>query len=235
MAGPARFDQPVRHSPSTEDYVRTIYKLTEVDAGRAPAVSTGALAARLGVGASACSGMIRKLGDAGLVEHPPYGDIALSADGRTLALDVVRRHRVLELYLVRELGYSWDEVDSDAEVLEHAVSARMLERMEDKLGHPTVDPHGDPIPGRDGTLSRPVLIPLAELATGGTGLVARVLDDDPDLLRYLSGRALVLGSRIEVLGREPFDGTMTVRVDDGRGELALGHRVARAVLIDSDG
>jgi DtxR family Mn-dependent transcriptional regulator len=214
-----------------EDYVKTIYKLTE---SSADSVTPGELSGRLGVTASSVSGMIRKLDDAGLVEHPRYGDVALTDSGRRLALDVVRRHRLIELYLVRALGYSWDEVHEEAEVLEHVVSERLLARIADALDHPTHDPHGDPIPDSEGKIVARETQTLAELPVGESGWVARVSDEDSELLVYLAACGIGLGARVHVLDRGPFDGPTVVAVEaDGvRGEHSFGARVTQAVLIE---
>jgi len=223
--------EPKTHSPSVEDYVKTIYKLTE---SSAESVTTGELSGRLGVTASSVSGMIRKLDDAGLVEHPRYGDVALTDAGRRLALDVVRRHRLIELYLVRALGYSWDEVHEEAEVLEHVVSERLLARIAEALDHPTHDPHGDPIPDPDGKIVPRETRTLAELPVGESGRVARVSDEDSELLVYLAECGIGLGAWVEVLARGPFDGptTVAIGVDAGRHEHSFGARVTEALLIE---
>lgn len=219
-----------QHSPSIEDYVKAIYKVSERDEGP---VTTTALAAELGVSASSASGMLRKLAERDLVLHTRYGGAELTDAGRRLALDIVRRHRLIESYLAHELGYSWDEVHDEAEVLEHVVSPTLLARMAAKLGEPTSDPHGDPIPAADGTLSSPQATALAELAPGTTGTIARVRDDDPDLLRYLSTQRIGLGDPIEVVERQPFGGPLLVRVGAPPHDAvhAFGPGVAEAVSI----
>ncbi|MDN5853138.1 MAG: metal-dependent transcriptional regulator, partial [Actinomycetia bacterium] len=217
---------------ATEDYLKVIFALGEWDTGStvaARAVASSAVAARLGLSASSVSEMVRKLGGLGLVRHERYGAIALTSDGRDEALTVLRRHRLIETYLVRALAYSWDEVHDEAEVLEHAVSALMIERMDAALGHPWRDPHGDPIPTADGVIHQPPARPLSDLDEDEAGYLARIADDDPALLRELSERGLALDVRAVRRGRRPLGGSTEVefhhgptsmRVDHGDGALA---------------
>ncbi|MGO3813376.1 MAG: metal-dependent transcriptional regulator [Cellulosimicrobium funkei] len=153
---------------------------------------------------------VRRLSAQGLLEHAPYGAITLTERGRSLALAMVRRHRLLETYLVSELGYGWDEVHDEAEVLEHAVSDLLIERIDARLGHPTRDPHGDPIPGADGTVVRPPAVPLAELVVGDRGTVVRISDADPDVLRYLAEIGVGLDTGVEVRERREYAGILSV-------------------------
>ena len=210
------------HSPSIEDYVKTVYKLGELGAA---AITTTALAAALEVAPSSASGMVRKLDAVGLVEHARYGDVELTAAGRRLALDVVRRHRLIELYLVDALGYSWDEVHDEAEQLEHVVSDKLLDRIAERLGDPAYDPHGDPIPSRDGTIQTSPTVLLSSLPPGSTGRFVRVSDADPDLLRHLHGLGVALGDRVEVVERQPFGGPLLVRI----GAPATPHSLAPGI------
>lgn len=200
---------PFSYSPAVEDYVKAVYKLGE---SGGPAVTTTALAHQLAVTPSSASGMVRKLGELGLVAHTRYREVTLTAAGQQVALDVVRRHRLIERYLVDALGYSWDEVHEEAETLEHAVSATLVARIDHHLGHPVFDPHGDPIPDRDGTLPHQPSVALSALAPGSTGHIARVRDTDPDLLRHLTTWNVSLGDRVEVLEQQPFGGPLLVRI-----------------------
>ena len=150
--------------------------------------------------------MVRKLKDQGLVDHKPYSAVTLTSDGVRLALSMVRRHRLIETFLVRELGYRWDEVHDEAELLEHAVSDTFIERMAAKLGNPARDPHGDPIPAADGSVLMPAAHRLSELDDGHTGRITRISDENPELLRYLAAEDIDLDAEVEVVGRRPFGG-----------------------------
>lgn len=218
-----------RPSSSIEDYIRVIYGLVE----RGEDVTNTSLAARLEVSPSSVSGMVTKLSQQGLVEHVPYRGIALTPAGRLLAHGVLRRHRLIETYLVRELGYTWDEVHAEADALEHAVSDRLVERIAAKLGNPVRDPHGDPIPAADGSVEELPTRLLDELAPGTVGQIARVWDTDPSLLRYLSEHAIGLGERIEVVERQPFGGPIVVRVGSPPDVAthALGKEIAQALSV----
>ena len=170
-----------------EDYLKVIYAHTE---WQPEPITTGALAARLGLAASSVTEMVKKLVAQGLVSHEPYGAVELTAEGTALALQMVRRHRLIETWLVEHIGYTWDEVHDEAEVLEHAMSDRLLSAIEAQLGHPSRDPHGDPIPRADGTVERPAAVLLADAPDGG--VVARVSDRDPLLLRHLEAEGIVV-------------------------------------------
>ncbi|ASU78141.1 metal-dependent transcriptional regulator [Actinopolyspora erythraea] len=218
-----------RHSASVEDYVRTIYGLGE----RGAAVTNTTLTARLGLSPSSVSGMINKLAQLGLVTHERYRSVELTDEGRRLACDVLRRHRLLELFLVEILGYTWDEVHEEADSLEHAVSDELIEHIAAKLEHPTHDPHGDPIPSADGVVEKPTTKLLEQLEPGTVGTIARVWDTDSELLRYLTDHGLTLGNRIEVVERKPFGGPLVVRVgDSGAAETHfLGSEIAQTLSI----
>ncbi len=209
---------------ATEDYLKVIFALGEwrtespVDSR---AVATSAVAARLGLSSSSVSEMVRKLAALGLVRHERYGAIVLTSDGLDEALTVLRRHRLIETYLVRALAYSWDEVHDEAEVLEHAVSARMIERMDTALGRPWRDPHGDPIPTADGVIHQPPARPMAELGEHETGYLARIADDDPALLRELSERGLTLDVRAVRHGRRALGGSTEVEFDRGGTPMSV--------------
>ena len=196
---------------TVEDYVKAVYML-ELREGTA---STTTLAARLDVTPGAVSGMLPKLTALGLVEHEPYRGVRLTDRGRLVALEVVRHHRLLELFLVESLGMGWDEVHAEAEVLEHVLSEELEELIAAKLGHPTLDPHGDPIPSRDLAIADDVESrDLYQLEPGARGTLVRVSDDDPEMLRFLAERGITPGTRLEVVDRQPFDGPLTVRVGD---------------------
>ncbi|GHF01593.1 transcriptional regulator [Amycolatopsis deserti] len=223
-------DSPHRSpSSSIEDYIRVIYGLVE----RGEAVTNTTLAGRLEVSPSSASGMVTKLAQQGLVEHVPYRGIELTPEGRRLARGVLRRHRLIETYLVQELGYTWDEVHGEADALEHAVSDRLIERIAAKLGNPVRDPHGDPIPAADGSVEEVPTRLLDEMEPGAVGQIVRVWDTDPDMLRYLADHAIALGERIEVVERQPFGGSLVVKVGSGTEAAthALGKEIAQALSV----
>lgn len=171
-----------------EDYLKVIYAHTE---WQPEPITTGALAARLGLAASTVTEMVKKLVAQGLVSHKPYGAVELTQDGSTLALAMTRRHRLIETWLVEHIGYTWDEVHDEAEVLEHAMSDRLLAAIDAQLGHPVRDPHGDPIPAADGTVSRPDGVRLSDVEGG---IVVRISDRDPLVLRHLEAEGVGLDS-----------------------------------------
>ncbi|MGJ9402453.1 metal-dependent transcriptional regulator [Arthrobacter sp. KK5.5] len=180
-------------SSNEEDYLKAVYGLGEWD--RHP-VTTGAVAAKLGVSPASATSMVAKLVGRGLLDHPPYGAVSLTPEGRRCALAVVRRHRLIETFLVGELGYGWDEVHDEAELLEHTVSARFIDRLDARLGHPASDPHGDPIPTAGGDLRLPAAVRLDQ-ASSGSAVVVRVSDADPGLLRACAAVGIVPGSQLD--------------------------------------
>lgn len=226
-AGPHRVGH-TGSSEAVENYAKAIYSLEQRAGGQA--VSTNDLAERMQVTPASASSMVRKLTELGLVEHEPYHGVSLTEDGLRLALEVLRHHRLLELYLAEHLGVPWDRVHEEAEALEHVISEDLEARIAAKLGHPTHDPHGDPIPSADLVIAEPGTRALADLAAGDRGTFARVSDADPEMLRYLTGRGIAIGDELEVLERQPFDGPLTVRVGDTLhtlgGGLALAMRIA---------
>jgi DtxR family Mn-dependent transcriptional regulator len=196
---------------AVEDYVKAVYML-ELREGT---TSTTALAARLEVTPAAVSGMLPKLTALGLVEHEPYRGVRLTDRGRLVALEVVRHHRLLELFLVESLGMGWDEVHAEAEVLEHVLSEELEELIAAKLGNPTLDPHGDPIPSRELAIDDDIdSRDLYQLEPGARGTLVRVSDDDPEMLRFLTERGITPGTQLEVIDRQPFEGPLSVRVGD---------------------
>lgn len=210
---------------AVQDYAKAIYTLE----ARAGSASTNELAALLEVRPASVSGMLRKLSELGLVEHERYRGVRLTARGRRVALEVIRHHRLLELFLVENLGMAWDEVHDEAEVLEHALSEELEELIAAKLGHPTVDPHGDPIPSRELKLAEAPAPALAELEPGESATFVRISDSDPEMLRFLGERGIVPGTELELVERQPFDGPLFVRV--GRETHALGAVLARAMRV----
>lgn len=209
-----------------EDYLKTIYNLAETESP----VSTSRLAEARQVKPSSVTSMIQRLDKLQLIDYEKHNGVVLTPHGRKIALEVIRHHRLIELYLIEALGFSWDEVHEQADILEHVISEKLEERIAAALGHPTVDPHGDPIPQRDGTIITVVAQPLATLQAGDVGEVARIPNDEnSEMLRYLAELGLVPGAAVEVLQIAPFDGPLTVRVNDV--ETIVGHTVATAVLV----
>jgi DtxR family Mn-dependent transcriptional regulator len=216
-----------RPSEAIEDYAKAIYSLAGRTGG---AVSTNALAERLGVTPASVSAMVKKLDDRGLVEHVPYKGVALTPAGTRVALEVLRHHRLLETYLAEHLGVPWDRVHEEAEALEHVLSEYLEARIAAKLGNPTHDPHGDPIPSVELVIAEGHTVSLSELEAGARGHFVRVSDSDPEMLRYLAERGVALGDELEVLERQPFDGPLTVRFGDRL--LTLGGALARAMRVE---
>lgn len=220
-------DQP---SEAIEDYVKAIYALARRSDGT---VTTNALAARLGVTAGSVSAMNKKLAERGLAEHEPYRNVRLTAEGERVALAVMRKHRLLELYLAEHLGVPWDRVHAEAEALEHVLSEDLEARIAAKLGDPTHDPHGDPIPDADLVIDEAQTSNLVDMQVGDRGRFVRVSDANPEMLRYLDGRGIALGDELEIVDRQPFDGPLTVRV--GSRQEVLGGGLARVMRIDVRG
>lgn len=208
-----------------EDYLKAIYELER--AGEAAATSR--LATRLSVAPASVTGMVRRLARQGLLTHQRYRGVRLTVAGRKAALLTIRRHRVIETYLVRALGYRWDEVHEEAERLEHAASEDFINRIAAAIGEPTVDPHGAPIPSREGAVEELRFRTLAEVPAGAVAEVMHVADEDPSLLRYLADLAITPGCRVRVLDRAPFDGPITLEV--GKRSRAIGPALAARVLV----
>jgi DtxR family transcriptional regulator, Mn-dependent transcriptional regulator len=215
------------HSEAVEDYVKAIYSLAARGDGTA---TTTALAARLGVTPGSASAMVKKLADRGLADHARYRGVRLTAEGERLALEVLRHHRLIELFLAEHLDVPWDRVHDEAEALEHVLSEDLEARIAAKLGHPTHDPHGDPIPSADLCVDDGETLALDDLQPGARGRFVRVSDADPALLRYLGDLGVSVGARLEVVDRQPFDGPVTVRLD-GHHHV-LGGRLVRAMRVE---
>ena len=213
-------------SPAVEDYLKTIFHLSS-DGGTA---GTSAVAERLGVTAGSVTGMLKRLAEQGFVEHVPYYGARLTETGQQRAVAIIRRHRILELFLVEVLGYSWDEVHEEAERLEHSVSVRLIDRMSEVLGRPESDPHGAPIPSAEGRLDERRYPSLADIDAGHRAVLRRVSDEDPEALRYLAGMGLRPGAEIEVIERAPFEGPLRIRV--GGAEQVLGRRFAATLQVE---
>jgi DtxR family transcriptional regulator, Mn-dependent transcriptional regulator len=230
MAAREQQSQQARSS-AVEDYCKAIFTLES----RADApVSTSALAERLEITPGSVSAMLKKLGDLSLIAHVPYRGVRLTADGRKVALEVIRHHRLLELFLAEALAMPWDRVHAEAEVLEHVLSEELEQLIAAKLGDPTLDPHGDPIPSAELELAEIETHPLDRLSEGDSGVFVRVSDADPEMLRYLSERGISPGERLEVLECQPFGGPLTVSFGDA-AEYAIGGQLARAMRVELDG
>ncbi|MCR2793361.1 metal-dependent transcriptional regulator [Microbacterium sp. zg.Y625] len=207
--------------PVADDYLKTIYHHTE---WQGDPVTPSRLASELGLAPSSVTEMVQKLAAQGLVTHRPYGPVQLTDEGMRRAAAVIRRHRLVETWLVREFGYAWDEVHDEAEVLEHTISDRLLEGIAARLGHPRFDPHGDAIPDADGTVHREPFVLLARADAGHTGRVLRVSDRDPALLRACEEAGLDVGHTLTVVG----DGTVSI---DGAPAIALPAGAAEAIWV----
>jgi DtxR family transcriptional regulator, Mn-dependent transcriptional regulator len=220
---------PVRDpaiSSAVEDYAKAIYTL---ESRGAATVTTTAIAERLGVTAASASGMVRKLCELELVSHEPYKGVRLTDRGTEVALEVIRHHRLLELYLAESLGLPWDRVHAEAEVLEHVLSEELEDLIAAKLGNPTHDPHGDPIPTRDLVMEERPSVAMSTLEPGSSGTFVRISDSDPAMLRYLAERGIAPGERFEVVEKQPFGGPLFASFGDAihvlGGQLADAMRV----------
>jgi DtxR family transcriptional regulator, Mn-dependent transcriptional regulator len=211
---------------AVEDFLKAVYTLGQ-DGER---VSTSALSALLAVSAPSVTDMARRLADEGLLDYRRYRGVSLTPQGEGMALRIIRRHRLIELYLMRELGYALVDVHDEAEKLEHAVSPMFIDAIERKLGYPEYDPHGDPIPDADGVTPSRDLVPLTELAIGEPATVQRYASDQADLLAYLIGHGFGLGTEVRVTAHEPFDGSLSVVVASQATSIA--HRAAAQVLVE---
>lgn len=211
-------------SRSIEDYLKVIYKL-ELESGSA---QTSAIADALAIAPPSVSGMVKRLADAELVTHVPYRGVELTEAGRRQALRMLRRHRILESYLIGHLGYDWDDVDREAERLEHAVSDDLVERMAVKLGNPTHDPHGAPIPSAAGTIDPTRYVPMTEIEVGLAGRFRMIGDADPERLRFIASLGLRPGAEFRVLDRQPFNGPVTIELDGDRKEV-IGFALASSL------
>jgi DtxR family transcriptional regulator, Mn-dependent transcriptional regulator len=209
-------------SQAVEDYIKAIYRL-EADSDDG-GVSTTKIAESLEVSSASVTNMIKKLAKMGLVRYESYYGTELTEAGKKIALEIIRHHRLLELYLKEVMGYSWDEVHDEAEKLEHHISERFEDKIAELLNNPTHDPHGDPIPSKDGVMPEIATEPLTEAEIGESLMLGRVADQDPELLRYLEEIGLIPGIILEVIKKAPFNGPVTIKVEDE--ELVVGYEVA---------
>jgi len=220
-------------SSAAQDYLKAIYQLAERPPRAASVlVSTTALAQRLDVSAASATNMLKRLDQLGLVAHVPYHGARLTERGRAVALEVVRHHRLLETYLAQALGVPWDEVHDEAEILEHVLSEELEERIAAHLGYPTLDPHGDPIPGKDLNVPDPVRMKLWDGPEGRRLVVERVSDAEPATLRYLAGLGIGLGTVVQVAGRGPVGGPLFVSLPgEDEHRIALSREIAEAIWV----
>jgi DtxR family transcriptional regulator, Mn-dependent transcriptional regulator len=220
-------DQDRRVTPAIEDYLKAIYLVQQ----HSDTVTTSLLAERLGgLKPGSVSGMVKKLADLGYVAHTPYYGVILTPAGEKIALEVIRHHRLIELYLVEALGYSWDEVHDDADQLEHVISEKLEARIAARLGHPTIDPHGDPIPSLEGVMPDARGVRLTDLALGEACRVVRVGEQHPDRLRYLADLGLTPGTILKIVAIAPFEGPVSVQI--GVALHALDQRLAHTIYVE---
>jgi DtxR family Mn-dependent transcriptional regulator len=211
-----------------EDYLKVIYEIGQ----GGDAAATNDIASELGIAAASVSGMLQRLARLGLVKVERYRGARLTATGRHIALQLLRRHRIIETYLVEKLGFGWDDVDEEAERLEHAASPELVERMDAALGRPKADPHGAPIPTAAGRVDERRLSTIADLPERAVARVVRMSDRDPAFLRYLAERGILPGATVRVESREPFDGPITLMV--ARTRHTVGSNVAARVYVETE-
>lgn len=213
---------------SVEDYLKTIYKL-EGDKLTEKGVSTSQLAEEMGVANASATNMLKRLSEMKMVKYESYYGSRLTEAGKKIALEIIRHHRLIELYLKEILGYSWDEVHDEAEKLEHHISEQFEDKIAELLNHPTEDPHGDPIPSKDGKMPKIKLKALPSVILKTPYFVRRVKNQNPELLRYLEKQGLIPGVKVEVLGKEPFDGPVTVKVEDET--VTIANNIAADIFV----
>lgn len=211
-----------------EDYLKIIYKLQQ----KQERVTTQSIADRMNISAASVTNMIKKLAEMKLVRHTPYQGVELTEAGKKIALEVIRHHRLLELYLAEALDYGWDQVHTEAERLEHVISEEFEERIDTVLGYPTIDPHGAPIPTKGGIMKEFSQNPLSELEAGQTAVICQVSDRNPDILSYLTRLGFALQTTVEVLEKAPFNGPLLVRI--GEQQHMLGQDVAKEIFVALD-
>ena len=214
---------------AVDDYLKAIYEL----AGDERRAGTAAIAKKLAVAPASVTGMLRKLAEQNppWVKYEKHRGVALTDRGRRRALEIIRHHRLIELFLHDTLGYDWDEVHAEAEKLEHAISERFEDRIAEKLGDPEVDPHGHPIPRKDGTIPERREKRLLEVEPGASVVISSVSDRNPEMLRYLSDFGIRPGVRVELVEKTPFDGPLMLRIDDSDEVKALGFKISREVFV----
>lgn len=218
-------------SASVEDYLKVLYELTS-NQSRA---STNEIAERMKVTPASATGMIQKLASADppLVDYQKHHGVSLTEAGKRSALEIIRHHRLLELFLQEKLGYTWDEVHSEADRLEHVISEDLEERIAQVLGNPVYDPHGEPIPDREFKMPNQSTYRLSDLRPGDSAVIQRIADDDPDFLRYLASIGLTPNSRVDILDYSPFDDNLRLRVSGLDHLLILGPRITRQIYVEA--
>ncbi len=219
-------DDTMDVSPAVGDYLKAVYRLEQ---GGQPAETTRLGAALGGIKPSSVTAMIKRLAELGLLEYVPYRGASLTAKGRRISLRVLRKHRLVELFLVKELGFTWEDVHEEAEILEHHLSSRLIDRIEAKLGHPEFDPHGDPIPDADGVVPARETMALSDCAPGRAVTVLRVLDQSRETLAFYRERSLVPGEKAAVIARDSGSGTLLVSA--GGREVTMDVRAAERILV----
>ncbi len=226
---PPTDDMQYQVTPSMEDYLKAIYLIQQ----RGERVSTSVLSEQLGgLKPGSVTGMIKKLAECNLINHTPYQGVQLTPPGEKIALEVLRHHRLLELYLVEALGYSWDEVHEEADALEHYISEKLEARIAARLGQPTVDPHGDPIPTLDGEVPASSAVRLTDLPVSAWAEIVRVSDQHAERLRYLASLGLVPGTFVQIVAVAPFEGPVSVRVGESDSTpQPIDWRMAQTILV----
>ena len=220
-------------SQAAQDYIKSIYKLQN---GHEPvaSVNTSLIAEKMEVAAASATNMVKKLAEMKLVQHTPYRGVELTQAGREVALEILRHHRLIELYLSKALGYKWDEVDAEADRLEHVISEEFEDKIDEALGFPTTDPHGAPIPTKGGDIARFEYQRLTDIPEGRSAVIGQVSDQDPEMLRYMSSLGLLPGVVVEVKEKAPFNGPIEVQVSGGERQ-ALGVEVAGHIFVEIAG
>ena len=216
-------------SHAAQDYLKTIYKL-QTGYGAAATVNTSTVAESMNVAAASATNMVKKLAEMKLVRHTPYRGVEVTPSGEEIALEVIRHHRLLELYLADALGYDWDQVDAEAERLEHVISEEFEDRIDRVLGHPTIDPHGAPIPTKEGRFEQEIYLRLSDIAAGQTAVIRQVSDRNPEMLRYMADLGLRPDINVKVKERAPFNGPLLISVEAGE-DHPLGLEVADRIYV----
>ena len=215
-------------SQAVEDYLKTIYKLQQ----GVQSVSTSDIARSMNVSSASVTNMVKRLAQLGLVEYESYRGVTVTGTGEKVALEIIRHHRLLELYLKEVMGYSWEKVHEEAEHLEHHISEDFEDKLDELLGYPTHDPHGDPIPTREGEIAESTTDPLSDVEPGCRVVIQRVSDNDPEMLGYLETIGLLPGTAVMIVEKAPFHGPITLRVDGQ--EQVVGYRIASNIFVDPD-